>query len=60
MIKEITDKQELKDYEIWKHQLKLVGGHRETNMIVNVYTNYINQFAYIYDNDYNLVKVIKE
>lgn len=60
-MKEITSKYELEEMKNWYKQLRLLGGHIENDVRINVYTNYINIYSYIYDLYTNeLVKIIVE
>lgn len=47
----IEDKFELKDYEVFKHQLLKVSE--------NVYHNYLYEYKYIYDDDNKLIRIIR-
>lgn len=55
MIKEITEKQKLKEYEKIKYKFFVLGGHKENNRIYNSYTDHIYEYVYIYlrNNNYN-------
>ena len=46
-MKEITSKYELEEMKNWYKQLRLLGGHIENDVRINVYTNYINIYVFI-------------